>query len=87
MPWLGFEPTIRALKRTKTVHALDCAATVISYVINTPDHVISVAVKLQISVRYYNQCFIENTETVFLCFVKLNLMMSLTSENFDFTIV
>jgi hypothetical protein len=28
MPWLGFEPTIPASKRVKTVHALDRAATV-----------------------------------------------------------
>jgi hypothetical protein len=26
---MGFEPTIRALERAKTVHALDCTATVI----------------------------------------------------------
>jgi hypothetical protein len=29
MPWVGLEPTIPAFGRTKTVHALDCAATVI----------------------------------------------------------
>jgi hypothetical protein len=29
MPWVGFEPTIPAFERAKTVHALDCAATVI----------------------------------------------------------
>jgi hypothetical protein len=29
MPWVGFEPTIPAFKRAKTVHALDCAATLI----------------------------------------------------------
>jgi hypothetical protein len=29
MPWVGFEPTIPALKRAKTVHALDRASTVI----------------------------------------------------------
>jgi hypothetical protein len=29
MPWVGFEPTIPAFKRAKTVHALDRAATVI----------------------------------------------------------
>jgi hypothetical protein len=28
MPWVGFEPTIPASERTKTVHALDRAATV-----------------------------------------------------------
>jgi hypothetical protein len=28
MPWLGFEPTIPASERAKTVHALDCSATV-----------------------------------------------------------
>jgi hypothetical protein len=28
MPWLGFELTIPASKRAKTVHALDCSATV-----------------------------------------------------------
>jgi hypothetical protein len=30
-PWVGFEPTIPAFDRAKTVHALDCAATVIGY--------------------------------------------------------
>jgi hypothetical protein len=29
MPWVGFEPTIPAFERAKTVHALDSAATVI----------------------------------------------------------
>jgi hypothetical protein len=29
MPRVGFEPTIPAFERAKTVHALDCAATVI----------------------------------------------------------
>jgi hypothetical protein len=29
MSWVEFEPTIPAFKRTKTVHALDRAATVI----------------------------------------------------------
>jgi hypothetical protein len=28
MHWVGFEPTITAFERTKTVHALDCGATV-----------------------------------------------------------
>jgi hypothetical protein len=32
MPWAGFEPTIPAFKREKTVHALDRAATVISHI-------------------------------------------------------
>jgi hypothetical protein len=31
MPWVGFEPMIPAFKQAKTVHALDCAATVISF--------------------------------------------------------
>jgi hypothetical protein len=30
MPWVGFEPTIQASERAKTVHDLDRAATVIS---------------------------------------------------------
>jgi hypothetical protein len=30
MPRMGFEPTITVFEGTKTVHALDCAATVIS---------------------------------------------------------
>jgi hypothetical protein len=29
MPWVGFEPTILVFEQAKTVHALDCAATVI----------------------------------------------------------
>jgi hypothetical protein len=32
MPRVGFEPTIPGFERAKTVHALDCAATVIGYV-------------------------------------------------------
>jgi hypothetical protein len=28
MPWVGFEPTIPAFERAKTVHVLDRAATV-----------------------------------------------------------
>jgi hypothetical protein len=32
MPGVGFEPTNPVLQRTKTVHALDRAATVIGYV-------------------------------------------------------
>jgi ATP-dependent RNA circularization protein (DNA/RNA ligase family) len=31
MPWVGFEPTIAALERAKTVHALDSAVTVIGF--------------------------------------------------------
>jgi hypothetical protein len=31
MLWLGFEPTIPAFKRAKTVHTLDRAATVIGF--------------------------------------------------------
>jgi hypothetical protein len=31
MPSVGFEPTIQALERAKTFHALDRAATVIGY--------------------------------------------------------
>jgi hypothetical protein len=31
MPWVGLEPTIPASERAKTVHALDCAATVTGY--------------------------------------------------------
>jgi hypothetical protein len=29
MPWVGFEPTILAFERAKTIHALDRAAIVI----------------------------------------------------------
>jgi hypothetical protein len=35
MPWVGFEQTIPALERAKTVHALDRAVTVIGYEIDT----------------------------------------------------
>jgi hypothetical protein len=31
MAWMGFEPTIPAFERAKTVHALDCPATVIGH--------------------------------------------------------
>jgi hypothetical protein len=34
MPWVGFEPTIPVFEREKTVHALDCAATVIGILQN-----------------------------------------------------
>jgi hypothetical protein len=38
MPRVGFEPTIPAFEEAKTVHALDCAATVIGiYYINIED--------------------------------------------------
>jgi hypothetical protein len=33
MPWVEFEPTIPALEREKTIHALDPVATVIGCVI------------------------------------------------------
>jgi hypothetical protein len=36
MPRVGFEPTIPAFERAKTVHALDRAATVIGCVTETP---------------------------------------------------
>jgi hypothetical protein len=32
MPWVGFEPTIPAFERAKTVHASDRAATIIGYI-------------------------------------------------------
>jgi hypothetical protein len=35
MPQMGFEPTISVFKRAKTVHALDCVATVISSIETT----------------------------------------------------
>jgi hypothetical protein len=38
MPRVGFEPTIQAFVRAKTVHALDRAATVIGLGIDTPDN-------------------------------------------------
>jgi hypothetical protein len=31
MPQVGFEPTIPVFKRAKTIHALDCVATVIRH--------------------------------------------------------
>jgi hypothetical protein len=31
MPRVGFEPTIPVFERAKTVHAVDCAATVIGF--------------------------------------------------------
>jgi hypothetical protein len=31
MPWMGIEPTIPVFERVRTVHALDCAATVIGH--------------------------------------------------------
>jgi hypothetical protein len=34
MPQLGFEPTIPVFQRTKTVHTLDLAATVIGYIMH-----------------------------------------------------
>jgi hypothetical protein len=35
MPWVGFEPTIPASERAKTVHALDRASTVIGMFTDT----------------------------------------------------
>jgi hypothetical protein len=37
LPWVGFDPTIPASERAKTVHALDRAATVIGYLL--PEHI------------------------------------------------
>jgi hypothetical protein len=34
IPWVGFEPTISASERGKTVHALDCAATLTGHILN-----------------------------------------------------
>jgi hypothetical protein len=34
MPWVGLEPTIPAFGRTKTVHVLDCVATLIGLKLN-----------------------------------------------------
>jgi hypothetical protein len=42
MPWVGFEPTIPASERAKTVHALDRAATVTVFVEFLPDIIITV---------------------------------------------
>jgi hypothetical protein len=35
MPWMGFEPTIPASERAKTVHVLDRSATVTGVVTNS----------------------------------------------------
>jgi hypothetical protein len=35
MPLVGFEPTIPVFERAKTVHTLDCAATVIGFPLNS----------------------------------------------------
>jgi hypothetical protein len=34
MPWVGFEPTVPASERAKTVHPLDRSATVTGLVVN-----------------------------------------------------
>jgi hypothetical protein len=48
MPRVGFEPTIPAFERAKTVHALDRAATVIGCNLNTTLYFITADhVKLQ----------------------------------------
>jgi hypothetical protein len=39
MPQVGFEPTIPVFERAKTVHALDCAATVIGM---SPSNIVKV---------------------------------------------
>jgi hypothetical protein len=44
MPWVGFEPTIPAFERAKTVHALDCAATVIGIPLYASVYVLAVFV-------------------------------------------
>jgi hypothetical protein len=37
MPEVGFEPMIPVFERAKTVHALDCAATVIGIIYHTSE--------------------------------------------------
>jgi hypothetical protein len=43
MPWVASEPTIPVFERAKTVHALDCAATVIGIT----DHIITLNCELK----------------------------------------
>jgi hypothetical protein len=56
MPWVGFEPTIPAFKRAKTIHALDCVATVIGLKKNTSlwKHLRMELIKLKLNVGTRN---------------------------------
>jgi hypothetical protein len=47
MPPVGFEPAISVLERTKTVHALDRAATVIGHLLPYPQEIIPVMFRLR----------------------------------------
>jgi hypothetical protein len=51
MPQMGFEPMIPVFQRTKTVHALDCAATVICLLLTRVVNYIVMNVKLLIKYR------------------------------------
>jgi hypothetical protein len=59
MPRVGFEPTIPVFERTKTVHALDRAATVMGISVNTVQILSYESIKSQT-----NKMFMINWEII-----------------------
>jgi hypothetical protein len=67
MPWLGFEPTIPAFERAKTVHALDRAATVIGFPFRMLFVNSTMLYQFHCSGRNYKLIVSEELETTYLC--------------------
>jgi hypothetical protein len=70
MPRVGFEPTIPVFERAKTVHALDCAATVIGYTVTFTCIKENSAMTLQITHSTY-MMIPPDTETVYVIICSL----------------
>jgi hypothetical protein len=78
MPWVGFEPTIPALERAKTIHALDRAATLIGFL----------ASKRNYKTVLYKFFFLLPTSDVFQNFCRaIKFNESLTDDFLDLKIV
>jgi hypothetical protein len=52
IPWVGYEPTILVFELTKTVHALDRAATVIGSFMHRYQHIINIQKAHQVSIQH-----------------------------------
>jgi hypothetical protein len=66
MPWVGFEPTIPAFERAKTVHALHCATTMIG---------LHIQIRKQILVEHLWKLHIMEYQTTII--LKLSSLLSL----------
>jgi hypothetical protein len=53
MPWVGFEPTIPAFERAKTVHALDRAATVIGIICEVGIELLNIIEIISLKGKFY----------------------------------